>query len=113
VPWLREVVYHDLDTDQLEDFLNKFDVERVALVAVLGLLIREHEAKSHLIALVHYRPVAWNHLPGVKMQYAGDRFEIFGASGEKLVSARWFGGIGPKNDDVRKHGETIPSRAFR
>src|SRR5579859_4706270 len=77
---------------------------RVDLVVVLGFFIGKNQVQRHLIRLVDDRSVAGCHLADVKMQNPWDRSQIFISPGDQFVSRVGDTWIGPKNDNVRKHG---------
>lgn len=100
---LLEVVNDGAAAEGFEEFLYEFDVEGVELVGVLGWLVGEDEVEGDLIGLVHDGAVAGGHFAGVEVKRAGDGFEIFVHTLEESVGGGGIGGVGPKNDNVRKH----------
>lgn len=73
------------------------------LIIVLRLLVGEDEVQRDLIRLVHHRAVAADHFAHVEVQHAGDRREILLSAGNQLIGGLRVGGVGPENDNVRKH----------
>ena len=73
---LFKIVNDDFFAGALEDFFHELNVLRMDLIRLLGGLARENQIERHLITLVHDRARAGRHLADVKLQDAGNVFEI-------------------------------------
>src|SRR5688572_13195662 len=100
---LFEIVDDAAFADLLEDLLDEFDVLGMDLVVVLGLLGGEDEVEGDLVGLVDDRAMAFDHPANVKFFHAGDGLEVLLGAGDEFVGGHGVGGIGPEDDDVRKH----------
>ena len=100
---LFKVVDDAAIADFFEDLLDEFDVLRMDLVVVLGLLGGEDEVEGDLVGLVNDGAVAFDHAADVEFLHARDGFEILLSARDEFVGGHGVGGIGPKDDDVRKH----------
>ena len=106
-PRLFEIVDDAAFADFFEDLLDEFDVLGVDLVVVLGLLGGEDEVKGDLVGLVDDGAMAFDHAADVKFFHAGDGLEVLLGAGDEFVGGHGVSGIGPEDDNVRKHGREI------
>ena len=90
--------------ERLEHFFNKLQMGGVDLISFLGGLIRENDIQTHLVRLIHHRPMAGDHPADVEVNDARQIFQILVATRNQLV-----GRIGrsirfdPKNNNVAEH----------
>ena len=98
-----EVVYHGTLADFFENLLHEIDVQRVDLIRILRGLVGKNKIQRHLVALLHHRTVARDHLPDVELQHSRNGPEVLLHAGEEFIGGGGIGGIGPENDDVGKH----------
>ena len=104
---LREVVNDDLRAVRLERFFDELDVQRMDLIVVLRLLVREHEVQRDLIGLIDHGPVAANHLAHVKAEHAGDGLEVLFATRDEIGGGVGFVRMGPEDDNVTETGDNL------
>jgi len=73
------------------------------LIIILRLLRLKLEVQSNLVTLIDDTAMATRHLAGVEVHNTGNGREVFLCASDHLLRSVGLGGVGPKNDDVRKH----------
>lgn len=90
--------------ERLEHFFDKLQMGGVDLISFLGGLVPENDIQTHLVGLIHHRPVAGDHQTDVEIHDTRQIFQILVATRNQSV-----GGIGrsirfnPKNNNVAEH----------
>lgn len=95
-----KIVNEDFLAEGLEDFGNEFEVRRMVLIRVLGLLGLENDVEGDLIRLIHNRAMAPDHFANVKMEDSRNAFQILVGAGEEFVGRVFDCRIRPKDDNV-------------
>jgi len=83
-----------------QDLLDKFDVERMRLIIILGPLIRENDIESRLVTLIHHRAVTWNHSAHMEAERPRNALEVLARPGDQLIGRARFAWVCPKNHHV-------------
>jgi hypothetical protein len=76
---------------------------RVILIFVLHPFRLKVEIQGDLITLIDHRPMASCHFAGVEAHHAWNGRKVFFGVRDDFVRCVRLGGIGPKDDDMRKH----------
>ena len=105
-----EIVHHNAGAVGLEHFLHKFQMPRVFLVNILRGFVIKNQIQRYLVGLIHHIPMAARHCAAVIVPQAGDVLEIFLRAGEQFFRGIGHLGLGPKNNNVRKHNRDLNRR---
>ncbi|MEY2615803.1 MAG: hypothetical protein QOH78_1576 [Verrucomicrobiota bacterium] len=76
---------------------------RVILIFVLHPFRLKVEIQGDLITLIDHRAMASRHFAGVEAHHAWNGRKVFFGVRDDFVRCVRLGGIGPKDDDMRKH----------
>lgn len=80
------------------------------LVVVLDFFVGEDDVEGDLVALIDDGSFAGGHFAGVEVEGARNGFQVLGNAVQQFLRSIGLFGIGPKDDDVRKHRREFQSR---
>jgi hypothetical protein len=105
--YLRKVVNNDLLANRIESFLDELLMEGMILIIVLGLFVLKDDVQSNLVALIDDGPVTSYHLPYMEADDPWDGLKVAFRAGNQFISGLRIGRVGPKDDNMRKHGGMV------
>ncbi len=75
----------------------------MVLVFILSLFALELNVQRYLVRLINNVAMAGYHLPNVEVQNTWDRCQVFLGRDDQLIWGVRLSGVGPKDNNVRKH----------
>ncbi len=75
-------------------------MRRVHLIFILRLFAGEYRVERPMLTLIPHRAMAARHFADLKMQQAGNGFQIFGRASHHRIRGFRFGRVRPEDDDV-------------